>query len=66
LNLPQPQFVPLRNLFGTDSKLRNERTFAELIRTPVLLSPLVELPTFEEDISYAPVTINLLKTIAEL
>ena len=66
LNLPQPQFVPLRNLFGIDSELRDEKTFAELIRTPVLLSPLIKLPTFEEDISCVPATISLLDTIAEL
>ena len=66
LNLPQPQFVPLRNLFGTDSELRDEKTFAELIGTPILLSPLVKLPTLEEDISCTPTTINLLDTIAEL
>jgi len=66
LNLPQPQFVPLRNLFGTDSELRDEKTFAELIGTPTLLSPLDETLTVEEDISCAHATINLLETLAAL
>jgi len=57
---------PLRNLFGIDSELCDERIFAELIGTPILLSPLVKLPTIKEDISCAPTTINLLDTIAEL
>jgi len=64
--LPQNPFILLRNLFGIESELRNEKTFAELLETLILLSPLIELPTIKEDISCAPATINLLDTIAEL
>ncbi|KIM71974.1 hypothetical protein PILCRDRAFT_16562, partial [Piloderma croceum F 1598] len=63
---PQNPFVPLRNLFGIESKLQSERTFAELLRTPTLLSPLIELLTIEEDISCDCATINLLNTLVSL
>ena len=61
--LPNP-FVPSRSPFGTGFEHQGEKTFAELLGMPTLLSPLVELPTIEEDISCEPATINLLETLA--
>ncbi|KIM81000.1 hypothetical protein PILCRDRAFT_9046 [Piloderma croceum F 1598] len=63
---PQNPFIPLRNLFSIESKLRNERTFTELSRTPTLLSPLAELFTIEEDISCDCATINPLNMLASI
>ncbi|KIM73834.1 hypothetical protein PILCRDRAFT_14903 [Piloderma croceum F 1598] len=63
---PQNPFVPSRYLFGIEFEPRRERTFAELSRTPILLSPLVELLTIEEDISCDHATTDLLDTLANL
>ena len=65
--LPSPlqnPFVPSRSPFGTGFKHQGEKTFAELLGTSTLLSPLVELPTIEEDISCELATINLLEPLA--